>query len=69
MGLPLPGVEVKVINLDSEGIGELCFRGPMLMRGYYKNEEATKEAFDEEGFITNGMSHFIPFLKCHIFSL
>jgi len=54
VGLPLPEVEVKVLNPNSEGIGELCFRGPMIMKGYYENPEATREAFDEEGFLKTG---------------
>ena len=54
VGLPLPGVEVKVRNPNAEGVGELCFRGPMVMKGYYKNEEATKAAFEEEGFLKTG---------------
>ncbi len=53
-GLPLPGVEVKVKNPNIDGIGELCFRGPMIMKGYYQNPEATKNAFDEEGFLRTG---------------
>ncbi len=54
VGLPLPGVKVKIKNPDSEGIGELCFKGPMVMKGYYENPSATKNAFDEEGFLCTG---------------
>jgi len=54
VGLPLPGVEVKVLNPNKDGIGELCFKGPMVMKGYYENEEATKAAFDDEGFLKTG---------------
>jgi len=54
VGLPLPEVKVKVRNFDSEGIGELCFKGPMIMKGYYQNPAATKNAFDEEGFLCTG---------------
>ncbi len=53
-GLPLPEVEVKIKNPNTEGIGELCFRGPMIMKGYYENPEATKDAFDKEGFLQTG---------------
>ncbi|QJA05618.1 long-chain fatty acid--CoA ligase [Thermosulfurimonas marina] len=54
VGLPLPGVEVKVRDPDSQGVGELCFRGPMVMKGYFENPEATRAAFDEEGFLRTG---------------
>jgi len=54
IGLPLPGVEVKIADPNREGVGELCFRGPMIMKGYYENPEATREAIDEEGFLHTG---------------
>jgi len=53
-GLPLPGVELKVINQDENGIGEIVGRGPNIMLGYYKNPEATAEAIDEDGFYHTG---------------
>ncbi|OAQ21250.1 AMP-dependent synthetase/ligase [Thermosulfurimonas dismutans] len=54
VGLPLPGVEVKIRNPNEEGVGELCFYGPMIMKGYYENPEATRATFDEEGFLQTG---------------
>lgn len=53
-GLPLPGVEVKIIDADENGIGEIVGRGPNVMMGYYESEEATKEAIDSEGFFHTG---------------
>lgn len=53
-GLPLPGVEVKVINQDENGIGEFIARGPNIMLGYYKDPEATANAIDEEGYYHTG---------------
>lgn len=52
VGLPIPGVEVKVDNPDENGEGELLIKGPIVMLGYYNNPEATAEAFDGEWFKT-----------------
>lgn len=54
IGKPLPFVEMKFINKDENGNGEIAVRGPMVMKGYYKNEEATSEVFDEEGYFKTG---------------
>lgn len=35
-------------------IGELCFKGPMIMKGYKDNEKATAETFDNDGFLRTG---------------
>ncbi len=53
-GQPLPGVDVKILNPDENGIGEILGRGDNVMLGYYKNEEATREAIDDEGFFHTG---------------
>ena len=50
VGLPIPGVEVKVDNPDENGEGELLIKGPIVMLGYYNNPEATAEVFDGEWF-------------------
>lgn len=42
VGKPLPGVEVKIVNADASGIGEVVARGANVMAGYYNNEEATR---------------------------
>ncbi len=54
IGRPIPGVEAKLINCDENGIGELCIKGPMVMLGYYKNEEATRAVFDYDGWFHTG---------------
>ena len=54
VGLPMPGVEVKLRNQNDEGVGELLARGDNIMKGYYKNPEATAEAITEDGFLCTG---------------
>ena len=58
-GLPLPDVDVQVIDKDENGIGEFIAKGDNVMMGYYKNEEATKEALDENGYYHTGDLGFI----------
>jgi fatty-acyl-CoA synthase len=60
VGRALPNVEVKIVEPGTNievpyGVqGELCTRGYHVMKGYYKNAEATLEAIDEEGWLHTG---------------
>ncbi|MCZ2260353.1 AMP-binding protein [Sporosarcina sp. G11-34] len=60
VGKPHPNVEVKVIDpatgeeLPIGVPGELCTRGYHVMKGYYNNDEATREAIDHEGWLHTG---------------
>lgn len=54
IGKPIPGVEAKIFNPDENGIGEICVKGPMVMLGYYKDPEATRAAFDSDGWYHTG---------------
>jgi len=53
-GLPLPGVDVKIIDKDENGIGEIIGKGPNIMLGYYENTEATEGAIDKDGYYHTG---------------
>ena len=60
VGRSLPFVEVKVLDPETNkecpvGVqGEMCNRGYNNMKGYYKNEAATNEAIDKDGFLHSG---------------
>ena len=56
IGKTVPSVEAKVINCNKEGIGELIVRGPNIMLGYYKNEDATKKAIIDGWFYTGDLA-------------
>jgi long-chain-fatty-acid--CoA ligase ACSBG len=58
-GIPIPGTEAKIINPDKDGVGEICFRGRNRFMGYYKNDKATLETIDEEGFLHSGDQGYI----------
>ncbi|KAM0949771.1 putative AMP-dependent synthetase/ligase, AMP-binding, AMP-binding enzyme domain, ANL [Dioscorea sansibarensis] len=59
-GLLSPNTEAKIVDPDTRvslppnGVGELWLRGPYIMKGYFKNEEATKGTLDLEGWLRTG---------------
>ena len=57
IGLPMPSVEVKVINKNEEGIGELIAKGPNVMLGYYENEEATNATIQDGWLYTGDLAY------------
>lgn len=59
VGLPVPETEVKVIDEEGNDLplgeaGELCTRGPQVMKGYWQRPEETAEAIDEQGWFKTG---------------
>ena len=54
MGTPIIGEQVKIKDPDENGEGEICVKGPNVMLGYFRDEEATAAAFDEEGYFRTG---------------
>jgi fatty-acyl-CoA synthase len=60
VGKSLPHQEAKVVDLNSGltlplgQVGEICFRGHHIMAGYYGDEEATRKAIDEHGWLHSG---------------
>ncbi|PSN40352.1 Luciferin 4-monooxygenase [Blattella germanica] len=59
-GVVVPGMKCKVVDLETGEIlgpnrkGELCFKGPLIMKGYCGNLQATSATFDKEGFLRTG---------------
>lgn len=54
VGKVLPQVDMKILNPDEQGVGEIIVKGPMVMQGYYKMPEETRETFTEDGYLKTG---------------
>ncbi|MGA9406603.1 MAG: AMP-binding protein, partial [Bacteroidota bacterium] len=54
-GLPLASVELIIHQPDGEGVGEVWAKGENIMIGYYKNDSATKDAFEDSWFKTGDL--------------
>jgi malonyl-CoA/methylmalonyl-CoA synthetase len=54
VGLPLPGVSVRLVD------GEIQLKGPNLFAGYWRREEATRSAFDDGWFRTGDLAECAP---------
>lgn len=54
VGICFPALEMKIIDKNEEGHGEICAKGASIMLGYYENEELTKKAMDEDGWFKTG---------------
>lgn len=59
IGLPLPGIEIAIKDDEGNSLplgeqGEICIRGPNVMRGYHNQAEETARAFTPDGFMRTG---------------
>jgi len=54
VGMILPCLEIKFEDVDSDGIGEICVKGDVVMLGYYKQPELTSEVLSEDGWFKTG---------------
>ena len=57
VGHLLPGMEVKIVDMDEDGVGEICFRGGNVMKGYYNNSQATEEVLEDGWFHTGDLGY------------
>jgi long-chain acyl-CoA synthetase len=57
VGPALPGVELKIMDPDASGIGEIAAKGPVLMQGYYKNPAATQAVMRDGWFLTGDLGY------------
>jgi long-chain acyl-CoA synthetase len=55
VGVPLPGVQVRILHPDAEGVGEVAIRGPNVMQGYYGNPDATAQVMREGWFLSGDL--------------
>jgi long-chain acyl-CoA synthetase len=65
-GLPLPSVELQIVDKDEHGRGEIIAKAPSVMLGYYKNEKATREVLKEGWFHTGDIGFLDPDGFLHI---
>jgi long-chain acyl-CoA synthetase len=54
VGMPLGGTELRIHDPDERGVGEVQFRGPSVIPGYWNDHDATSEAIDEDGWLATG---------------
>ncbi len=56
-GRAFPGFDIKIIDKDENGIGEICLKGGNVMLGYYKNPEATAEVIKDGWYLTGDLGY------------
>lgn len=58
VGFALPGIDIKIYKPNSEGVGEIIAKGPVVMHKYLDNEEATNEVLKDGWFHTGDLGKF-----------
>lgn len=57
IGIPIPGVDVRIADPDETGMGEIAVRGPNVMAGYYKKPEETANVLRDGWFFTGDLGY------------
>ena len=58
VGKPMPGTEVRIIDKDEDGIGEVICKGPSVMMGYYNDPESTAKVIKDGWLYTGDYGYF-----------
>jgi long-chain acyl-CoA synthetase len=67
VGKPLPGVEIKLVNCDAEGIGQVATRSKMVMAGYLDDPELTAETIKDGWLMTGDLGRIDASGHLHLF--
>jgi long-chain acyl-CoA synthetase len=59
VGWPLPGIEVRIVDPDEDGTGEIVVRGPNVFLGYFGNPQATAEVLRDGWFYTGDLGRVL----------
>jgi long-chain acyl-CoA synthetase len=54
VGRTIPGIDMKILNPDERGVGEVIVKGPVVMKGYFNLPEETAASFTEDGYLKTG---------------
>lgn len=57
VGRPIADVQIKILNPDKSGVGQVLIKGPNVMQGYFKHPEWTREAIKEEWFHSGDLGY------------
>ncbi len=66
VGKPLDGVDLKILDANEAGVGEIAVKGGMVMQGYYNNEQATRETMRDGYFCTGDLGFLDTGGRLHI---
>jgi long-chain acyl-CoA synthetase len=60
VGKPIRGATIRIDSPDKDGVGEVCIRGPIVMKGYYQDTKATQEVLIDGWFHSGDLGQLRP---------